>query len=153
MMHFIKRFVVGVMSIALAVSLTGCDNPIEKIVTKEKNEETITETVNQVENEINSTSISIVEIPDETSVQSTVSEEYDETGGGNADTYKEIEITVSDNQYFYNNHEITYSELCEILDSLDSNTTIILFDEMATESAFSKITDYLDERKISYEMK
>lgn len=53
MMHFIKRFVVGVMSIALAVSLTGCDNPIEKIVTKEKNEETITETVNQVENEIN----------------------------------------------------------------------------------------------------
>lgn len=153
MMHFTKRFVVGVMSIALAVSLTGCDNPIEKIVTKEKNEETITETVNQVENEINSTSISIVEIPDETSVQSTVSEEYDETGGGNADTYKEIEITVSDNQYFYNNHEITYSELCEILDNLDSNTTIILFDEMATESAFSKITDYLDKRKISYEMK
>ena len=153
MMQFTKRFVVVVMSIALAVSLTGCDNPIKKIFTKEKNEETITETVNQVENEINSTSISIVEIPDDTSVQSTVSEEYDETGGGNADTYKEIEITVSDNQYFYNNHEITYSELCEILDSLDSNTTIILFDEMATESAFSKITDYLDERKISYEMK
>lgn len=60
---------------------------------------------------------------------------------------------MSDNQYFYNNHEITLSEVCEILDSLDSNTTIILFDEMATESAFSKITDYLDERKISYEMK
>ncbi|WP_432650608.1 hypothetical protein [Huintestinicola sp.] len=154
-MHFTKHVVIGVISIALAVSLTGCDNPIEKIFTKEKNEDTIAETVNQVKTEINSysTSVSVVDILDETSVESTVSEEYCETGGGNADTYKEIEITVSDNQYFYNNHEITLSEVCEILDSLDSNTTIILFDEMATESAFSKITDYLDERKISYEMK
>lgn len=75
-MHFTKHVVIGVISIALAVSLTGCDNPIEKIFTKEKNEDTIAETVNQVKTEINSysTSVSVVDILDETSVESTVSE-------------------------------------------------------------------------------
>lgn len=36
MMHFTKRFVVVVMSIALAVSLTGCDNPIKKSLQKKR---------------------------------------------------------------------------------------------------------------------
>ena len=85
--------------------------------------------------------------------ETSVSDEYDETGGGNGGEYSEMDITVSENRYFYDNHEVTFEEIQELFADADANTAVNIYDEQASDSAFTRLTDFLDEKGIGYEVK
>ena len=68
--------------------------------------------------------------------------------GGNSDIANYIEVTVSEDKYFYENHEISYDDLIKVLDELDENTAVKISDENATLKAYESLTDALEERGI-----
>ena len=68
---------------------------------------------------------------------------------GNTDSFA-LEITISDDKYFVNNHEIGIEELKSEIDGLEAGATIIINDENSTLKAFNAVKDYLDEKKITY---
>ena len=71
--------------------------------------------------------------------------------GGNPDIAKYIEITVSEEKYFHENHEISYDDLIIMLDELPKNTTVKISDENATLKAYENLTKALEERGIMFE--
>ena len=71
--------------------------------------------------------------------------------GGNPDIAKYIEITVSEEKYFHENHEISYDDLIMLLDELPKNTTVKISDENATLKAYENLTKALEERGIMFE--
>lgn len=102
------------------------------------------ETVNDTEAE----SVS-AEVPEEAS--ETTAEPTDEAGGNPEDgsTFS-LEVTVSENTYLYDNHEISYDELMELFDTLTENDIVKLSDDNASLDAYSKLTSALEERGILY---
>lgn len=155
----IKKIITLSICLAMTIILSACKNPLDLIFNKSESTQALSEAAEQAEQSVTENTditeaVSWEEAESETenvtSAESIASEIFDETGGGNPDTYKEIEITVSENQYFYNNHEITFDEFTALLKNADVNTTVILSDEMASDNAFSKITDYLDEQNFPY---
>ena len=131
--------------LAAALGLTGCSDIAESIKEKIHPSETaVTET----------SAVSEASADTEASAAETsVSEEYDETGGGNGGEYSEKDITVSENRYFYDNHEVTFEEIQELFADADANTAVNIYDEQASDSAFTRLTDFLDEMGIGYEVK
>lgn len=131
--------------LAAALGLTGCSDIAESIKEKIHPSETaVTET-----SAVSETSADTEASAAETSV----SDEYDETGGGNGGEYSEKDITVSENRYFYDNHEVTFEEIQELFADADANTSVNIYDEQASDSAFTRLTDFLDEKGIGYEVK
>lgn len=70
--------------------------------------------------------------------------------GGNSVEITEIEITVSDNQYYYDNAEISFDELTELIDGLGKNNIVRIYDDYASAKAYEDLTALLDEREIPY---
>lgn len=131
--------------LAAALGLTGCSDIAESIKEKIHPSETaVTET-----SAVSETSADTEASAAETSV----SEEYDETGGGNGGEYSEKDITVSENRYFYDNREVTFEEIQELFADADANTAVNIYDEQASDSAFTRLTDFLNEKGIGYEVK
>lgn len=133
--------------LAAALGLTGCSDIAESI--KEKIHPSETAVTETSADDVSETSADTEASAAETSV----SEEYDETGGGNGGEYSEKDITVSENRYFYDNHEVTFEEIQELFADADANTAVNIYDEQASDSAFTKLTDFLDEKGIGYEVK
>lgn len=71
--------------------------------------------------------------------------------GGNLDMANYIEVTVSEDKYFYENHEISYDELIKVFDELGGNTAVMISDENATLNAYESLTKALEEREIMFE--
>lgn len=71
--------------------------------------------------------------------------------GGNSGIVGYIEITVSEDKYVYENHEISYDDLIKVLDGLDGNTAVKISDENATLKAYENLTKALEEREIMFE--
>ena len=71
--------------------------------------------------------------------------------GGSPDIAEYIEVTVSEDKYFYENREISYDDLLGVLDGLDGNTAVIINDDNATLNAYEGLTRALEEREILYE--
>ena len=89
--------------------------------------------------------------PTEEETQETTAEPTDEAGGNPEDGNSfALEVTVSENTYLYDNHEISYEELIEIFDSLNKEDVVKLSDDNASLDAYSKLTAALEERGISY---
>ncbi|MDE6725732.1 MAG: hypothetical protein K2J79_09020 [Ruminiclostridium sp.] len=78
-------------------------------------------------------------------------ESKDGSEGGNPDISKYIDVTVSEDKYFYDNKEISLEDLVKVLDGLDKNTAVRITDENATLKAFEGLTKALLERGIVYE--
>jgi hypothetical protein len=53
-------------------------------------------------------------------------------------------------KYFVDNHEIGIEELKSEIDGLEAGATIKINDENSTLKAFNAVKDYLDEKKIAY---
>lgn len=70
--------------------------------------------------------------------------------GGNPAEITEIEITVSENQYYYDNAEISLDDLTELLDGLGKNNIVKIYDDYASAKAYEDLTSLLDEREIPY---
>ena len=68
---------------------------------------------------------------------------------GNPDSFA-MEITVSEDKYFVDNHEIGIEELKSEIDGLEAGATIKINDEKSSLKAFNAVKDYLDEKKIAY---
>lgn len=136
--------------LAAALGLTGCSDIAESIKEKLRPSETaVTETTVTETSAVSETSADMEASAAETSV----SDEYDETGGGNGGEYSEKDITVSENRYFYDNREVTFEEIQELFADADANTAVNIYDEQASDSAFTRLTDFLDEKGIGYEVK
>lgn len=154
MMKNINMKYLGIVCLLLGVSvaLSGCVNPLDKLFKKEEVTDASDTAISEVSSETEAIEADeFLQQESETPFQSEMSpDEYDSTGGGNPDVYDEIEITISENKYFYDNHEISYNEFCDIMSQFDSNTTVKIYDELASDSAFQKIISYLDEVGIPY---
>ena len=68
---------------------------------------------------------------------------------GNTDSFA-LEITISEDKYFVDNHEIGIEELKSEIDGLEAGATIKINDEKSSLKAFNAVKDYLDEKKIAY---
>lgn len=71
--------------------------------------------------------------------------------GGNPDIARYIEVTVSEDKYFYENHEILFDDLIKVFGALDENTAVKISDENATLKAYESLTKALEEREILFE--
>ena len=90
------------------------------------------------------------ELPEE-ETQETTAEPTDEAGGNPEDGNSfSIEVTVSENTYIYDNHEISFDELMEILDTLTEGDVVKISDDNASLDAYSKLTSAILERGLSY---
>ncbi|MBD5533274.1 MAG: hypothetical protein HDQ98_13945 [Lachnospiraceae bacterium] len=75
----------------------------------------------------------------------------DETGGNPAESHSHVlEITVFEDNYFYENHEVSYDELLLIFEELKEGDIVTIYDENASLNACQKVISYLEERKIMY---
>lgn len=68
---------------------------------------------------------------------------------GNPDSFA-MEITVSEDKYFVDNHEISFEELKAKIDGLETGAVIKINDENSTLKAFNAVKDYLTEKEIAY---
>ena len=68
---------------------------------------------------------------------------------GNPDKYA-MEITISEDEYFVDNHEISFDELKTKIDGLETEAVIKINDENSTLKAFNAVKDYLTEKEIAY---
>lgn len=68
---------------------------------------------------------------------------------GNTDSFA-MEITVSEDKYFVDNHEISFDELKIKIDGLETGAVIKINDENSTLKAFNAVKDYLTEKEIAY---
>lgn len=92
--------------------------------------------------------------PTETSSSTTEESSYISEAGGNPDnvTVKEILITVSEDKYFVDNHEMSFDELTEEIQADNGDVFVRIFDENATLNAFEKLKNYLEDNVIEYEL-
>ena len=68
---------------------------------------------------------------------------------GNTDSFA-MEITVSEDKYFVDNHEISFDELKTKIDGLETGAVIKINDENSSLKAFNAVKDYLTEKEIAY---
>lgn len=61
-----------------------------------------------------------------------------------------MEITISEDKYFVDNHEISFDELKAKIDGLETGAVIKVNDENSTLKAFNAVKDYLTEKEIAY---
>ena len=139
-----KRKIISALLIsAMAVTFSACSF-IEDAFGKTTEEEKITAFGNS-EEAPNSSNSADVTTP--------AAEESNEEGseGGNPEISKYIDVTVSEDKYFYDNKEISLEDLVKVLEGLDKNTAVKITDENATLKAFEELTKALLERGIVYE--
>lgn len=75
----------------------------------------------------------------------------DETGGNPAESHSRVlEITVFEDNYFYENYEVSYEELLLIFEELKEGDIVTIYDENASLNACQKVISYLEEREITY---
>lgn len=167
-----KKTVLAVLAVCAGLALTGCDTVNVMIGTfsiADTSETTTAEPdVSETAAEITAAAeVTTAADADETGTTAdetgTTADETTTTAaevtqgapaaeGGNSGFAGYIEVTVSKDKYFYENHEIPFEELVEVLDGLDGDTAVLISDEDATLKAYEELTSALKERKIMFEM-
>lgn len=72
-------------------------------------------------------------------------------GGNSGNTEKfALELTISEDKYFIDNHEISLDELKTKIDALESDSAVAINDENSTLKAYNAVKDYLQEKNIGY---
>ena len=75
----------------------------------------------------------------------------DEIGGNLAESHSRVlEITVFEDNYFYESHEVSWEELALIFEELKEGDIVIIYDENASLNACQKVIMYLEERETMY---
>ena len=152
-----KKTVLAVLAVCAGLALTGCDTVnvmIGNFSAPEISRETTT-----AEPDVSETTADTAE---ETATAADTTEETAATTsettegrpsavGGNPSFAHYIEVTVLEDKYFYENHEVSFEELVEVLNGLDGETAVVISDENATLKAYESLTNVLKERGILYE--
>lgn len=140
-----KKIALAALILGVSFLFTACSDPKENLNSNPNNSSN-----SQTVSEQNSSTPENSETSDSTP-SSEMTGSASSAAGGNPDTAVYIEITVSENKYFYENHEISFDELVEVLDDLDENTSVKVSDENAALKAYERLTNALEERKIPFE--
>lgn len=133
-----KKFIIVILLLAVCGALVYFGYPeISKLIS---GEQTVTSSEANPASDISSA---------DNSSQAQTSNVSAEGGNpGNTDSFA-LEITVSEDKYFVNNHEIGIEELKSEIDGLEAGATIKINDEKSSLKAFNAVKDYLDEKKIA----
>lgn len=140
----------------LTLALSGCSKKEEQ-TTSTSDTTTQNSVMASVETVTNTTTSSIndtTRVSGKNTNDLSISSEYPEDGGGNpgVSNATELSVTVSEDKYFVDNHEISFDDLVEKISALSENSYVKLYDEKSTLKAFNKIKDYLEENGIMYEI-
>ncbi|MEI3033611.1 MAG: hypothetical protein V8T26_02190 [[Eubacterium] siraeum] len=135
-----KKFIIVILLLAVCGALVYFGYPeISKLI---NGEQTVTSSEADTASDISSA--------DNSSEAQTSNVSAEGGNPGNTDNFA-LEITISEDKYFVNNHEISIDELKTKIDGLETGArTIKINDENSTLKAFNAVKDYLDEKKIAY---
>lgn len=140
-----KKFIIVLLVLAVCgVAIYFAYPEISKMI---NGEQTVTSSEANTAPDISSADSSdTAEISSDTQASDVSSE-----GGnpGNPDKYA-MEITISEDKYFVDNHEISFDELKTKIDGLETGAVIKINDENSTLKAFNTVKDYLTEKEIAY---
>ena len=142
-----KKTALAALILSAGLMLTACtaeNNPLSSLF---ENEQSTTDTSGSSET---TTASDDPEITTITTADETTDGDLN-AEGGNPEIADYIEVTVSEDKYFYQNHEISYDDLIRVFDGLDGNTAVRISDENATLKAYESLTKALEEREILYE--
>lgn len=152
-----KNIIIIILIIAILIFALLYFNSCRKNSEKDENISETVSTVSEIAEESvaetnseTSAATEQAENTDQTSVETTSAIDGSESGGGNPDVYDVIEITVSEDKYYKDHKEITLEEFKEFTKAMDSNTTVKIYDNYATDKAYSALIDYLNEKSILY---
>lgn len=111
----------------------------------------ISKMINGGQNATSSVTDSSAEVSSAESSSDAQTSDVSSEGGnpGNPDSFA-MEITVSEDKYFVDNHEISFDELKTKIDGLETGAVIKINDENSTLKAFNAVKDYLTEKEIAY---
>ena len=127
-----KKFIIVILLLAVCGALVYFGYPeISKLI---NGEQTVTSSEADTASDISSA--------DNSSEAQTSNISAEGGNPGNTDSFA-LEITISEDKYFVDNHE---SEI----DGLEAGATIKINDENSTLKAFNAVKDYLDKKKIAY---
>lgn len=134
-----KKFIIVILLLAVCGALVYFGYPeISKLV---NGEQTVTSSEADTASDISSA--------DNSSEAQTSNVSAEGGNHGNTDSFA-LEITISEDKYFVDNHEIGIEELKSEIDGLEAGATIKINDEKSSLKAFNAVKDYLDEKKITY---
>ena len=68
---------------------------------------------------------------------------------GNLESFS-LKITISEDKYFVDDHEIAFEELKTVIDTLEKGSAVKIVDENSTLKAFNAVKNYLAEKEITY---
>lgn len=132
-----KKFIIVILLLAVCGALVYFGYPeISKLI---NGEQTVTSSEANTASDISSA--------DNSSEAQTSNVSAEGGNPGNTDSFA-LEITISEDKYFVNNHGI--EELKSEIDGLEAGATIKINDEKSSLKAFNAVKDYLDEKKIAY---
>lgn len=140
-----KKFIIVILVLALCgVAIYFGYPEISKLINGEQN------TTSSVTN--SSAEVSGADSSETTDSSSDVqTSDVSAEGGNSGNTEKfAMEITISEDKYFVDNHEISFDELKAKIDGLETGAVIKVNDENSTLKAFNAVKDYLNEKEISY---
>lgn len=158
-----KKTVLAALAVCAGLALTGCDTVNVMIGTFSIADTSESTTAEPDVSETAADAAEITTTADETAAADETTAAADETTtaevtvggpaaeGGNPSFAHYIEVTVLEDKYFYENHEISYEELLELLDGLDGDTAVVISDKNATLKAYESLTKALEERGILFE--
>lgn len=130
-----KKFIIVILLLAVCGALVYFGYPeISKLI---NGEQTVTSSEANTASDISSA--------DNSSEAQTSNVSAEGGNPGNTDSFA-LEITISEDKYFVNNHEIGIEELKSEIDGLEAKIN----DEKSSLKAFNAVKDYLDEKKIAY---
>lgn len=61
-----------------------------------------------------------------------------------------LEITISEDKYFVDDHEITFEELKSVIGNSEKGSSVKIYDKNSTLKAFNAVKNYLAEKEITY---
>lgn len=143
-----KKFIIVILVLAVCAAAVYFGYPeISKLIDKEQT--TASSEVNSSADVSSEDSQNSSETADSSSeVQtSNVSSE----GGNSGEPEKfALEITISEDKYFVDNHEISFEELKTKIDGLEKGSAVKINDENSALKAFNSVKNYLAEKEIAY---
>ena len=135
-----KKIALAALFLTASLALTGCDF-INDFLGNNNSADPQTTSTQPTTNDYDNPEIT-------TTTADETTENNSDAAGGNPDIADYIEVTVSEDKYFYENHEISFDDLLKVFDELDENTAVKISDENATLKAYENLTAALEEREI-----
>lgn len=140
-----KKFIIVILVLALCGAAVYFGYPeISKLINGEQ-----TATSSETSSSAEASSTDSSEATDSSSDVQTSDASSEGGNSGNPEKFA-MEITISEDKYFVDNHEISFDELKAKIDGLETGAVIKINDENSTLKAFNAVKDHLNEKGISY---